>query len=497
MSRATVVVAGAGPTGLALTCGLVASGVAVRVFDRATGPADTSRAMALQPRGAEVLDRLGALGDLARRSIGVRRVDVHVERRPVATLRIGDPRISSMPGLLVSQAEVEAALRRRLTELGASVRWGTAVTGVEQDGTAVRVGLGDGTTVHADWLVGCDGAHSQVRRVAGIAFPGVARAEGFLLADAQANLPLRRDGVSVWLSSTGIFGAFPLPGEDVWRLMAPVPPGTTDDDPVLDLLADLLEERTGFTAARVQDALWTSRFGFHRRLAETYRRGRVLLAGDAAHVHSPLGGQGMNTGLGDAENLAWKLALVCGGQVDPALLDSYETERRPVATDVLASTSSATRLVLGESGPTRLVRDRVAVPLMNRAFVQRMIWAQASQLRVSYRGGPLGVSGTRPRLGWGPRPGDRVPDLACLRDDGTITRLHAELGTRWVLLTPDPSDGGTAVATRHLGPGAVSGLIPCTRQAADLMLVRPDAHLGWRGSAPDELDRWLTNVLRT
>ncbi len=498
----TVVVVGAGPTGLALACGLVADGVSVRVLDRAGGPARTSRALGLQPRGAEVLDRVGALGDLPARSIGIRQVAVHINGRRVASLRVGQrTKLVTRAGLLVSQAEIEAALRQRLAELGVQVEWAVELVGAEQDASGVTVGLGDGATARTEWVVGCDGAHSRVRKAAGIGFPGVPLVERFLLADVHADLPVPRDTVSVWLQGANLIGAFPLPGKDLWRLMAPAPEGAaspentvmpenTVDDDMVALLAGVLAQHSGLAASSVRGAEWTSSFRFHRRLAETYRRGRFLLAGDAAHIHSPFGGQGMNTGLGDAENLAWKLALVATGRAGPALLNSYEAERRPIATEVLAATSGMTRLILGDTAPARLVRDHVFVPLLNRPWIQRLIWEHASQLKISYRRGPL----ARQWFITGPRPGDRVPDLACRYADGRNTRLHAELGSHWVLLTPDELDACGTVARKHLG--AVTVLVPDGGPTHDVMLVRPDAHLGWRGaSAPDVLDRWLTGIL--
>lgn len=503
-ARTNVVVAGAGPTGLALACGLVGGGVPVRVLDKAGGPARTSRALGLQPRGAEVLDRLGALGDLPARSIGIGQVAVHVNGRQVASLRVGRrTKLVTRAGLLVSQAEIETALRQRLAELGVQVEWGTELVSAEQDASGVTVGLGNGATVRSEWLVGCDGAHSRVRKAAGIGFPGVPLVERFLLADVHADLPGPRDTVSVWLQGADLIGAFPLPGEDLWRLMAPAPEGTaapestatpesTVDEDIAALLARVLAQRSGLAVSSVRGAEWTSSFRFHRRLADTYRRGRMLLAGDAAHIHSPFGGQGMNTGLGDAENLAWKLALVATGRAQPALLDSYEAERRPVATEVLAATSGMTRLILGDTAPARLVRDHVVVPLLNRPWAQRLIWEHASQLKISYRRGPL----AQRTFTTGPRPGDRIPDLAYRHADGRNTRLHAELGSRWALLAPDGLDPCVTVARKRLGEDAVTVLVPSSGPARDVMLVRPDAHLGWRGgSAPDALDRWLASIL--
>lgn len=493
-----VLVVGAGPTGLALACGLLRCGVPVRVVDSAAGPATTSRALGLQPRGIEVLDRLGALDDLPGRSIAMRQVVVHIRGREIGRLAVGAPtRLVQRAGLVVSQAEIEGGLRRRLGQLGAAVEWGHGLHDVDlaETGTATTAAaLDDGEIVQASWVVGCDGAHSRVRKSAGIGFPGVPLVERFLIADVRAALPLARDSVAVWLDGEDMVAAFPLPGTDLWRLMAPAPEpsGETSPDAVLAQLTAMLALRSGINARTVEEALWTSTFRFHRRLADTYRTGRVLLAGDAAHIHSPFGGQGLNTGLGDAENLAWKLALVAGGRAAPALLDTYEAERRPIAQEVLASTSGMTRILLGGSRGARLMRDHVLVPLLNLPPVQRLIWEQASQLRISYHSGPLGGRSVRR-----PRPGDRVPDLACLRPDGDPTRLHAELGGGWVVLAADPAVRAQCAhaAAQRLGADAVTQLAPASEAPRDALLVRPDAHLAWRGTDPAAVRRWLTETL--
>jgi 4,5-epoxidase len=365
-----------------------------------------------------------------------------------------------------------------------------------QDDDGVTARLDGGETIRADWLIGCDGAHSRVRKEARVGFPGVPLIERFLIADVHADLPLDREAVSTWVRGDTMFALFPLPGADLWRILAPQPADVSDDlEPAarLALLLRMLTEQTGLSADLVTNCTWTSSFRIHRRLAATYRRGRMLLAGDAAHIHSPFGGQGMNTGLGDAENLAWKLALVATGRAGEDLLDTYEAERRPIATEVLGNTSSMTRAMLGAGTPARLLRDHVIVPLMNRPTVQRLITEASSQLKVTYRGGPLGVSHSRLRRG--PQPGDRIPDLACVRADGTATRLHAELGGHWaVLAEPGPAgDEAVRTARAHLGDDAVVLLRPLTGRRT--MLVRPDAHLACHGDA-QRLDRWLSSKLR-
>ncbi|MFG2335506.1 FAD-dependent monooxygenase [Streptomyces yangpuensis] len=497
MLSSAVVVVGAGPTGLTLACALRAAGVDVRVLDRASGPADTSRALGVQPRGAEVLDRVGALGDLPERSVSIGQVTTYVDGELLATLPVGRRTdLVTRPGLLVSQAEVEARLRSRLAALGTAVEWGCGVTDLRQQADRIVLNCGD-REVRAAWIVGCDGAHSRVRKAGGIGFPGVPLVERFLLADVTVRLPQPKHTVSVWLRGDSMLGAFPLPGGDVWRLMAPAPASETDAEVArpVDLLAELLATEAGVPRTLIREVHWESVFRIHRRLASAYRHGRVLLAGDAAHIHSPFGGQGMNTGLGDAENLAWKLALVTAGRAGSGLLDTYEAERRPVAREVLSSTSAMTGLVVGATPWARCLRDRVFVPLLNRPAVQRRIWEKSSQLTLTYRRGPLG-SARRARLG-GPHPGDRIPDRQCTRPDGTATRLYEELRGRWALLTPGSATSAwDEVARRHLGAGLDSRVVaPGDRR--DVLLLRPDGHLAWRGTSPQAMDRSLSRILMT
>jgi 2-polyprenyl-6-methoxyphenol hydroxylase-like FAD-dependent oxidoreductase len=498
-----VLITGAGPTGLSLACGLSEHGVSVRVVDKAPGPATTSRANILHARGVEVLDRLGALGDLPRRSVSALRVRFHVNGRLLATLRFGDTgQGGGRPALIVPQAEIEARLRRRLAELGGDVEWNTALADAEQDSDGVTAALGDGRAVRAGWLVGCDGAHSRVRKLAGIGFPGVPVAERFILADVHADWEADRSATAGWYHRDGLLFAMPMldaKGEVLWRLMADVPLAggeVLDEGEIIDSFRRLFPERAGVTDLQIRDAVWTSNFRIHRRLADDYRRGRILLAGDAAHIHSPTGGQGMLTGIGDAENLAWKLALVTRSKADGALLDSYKAERRPLAADVLSSTTASVRLQTGNGPLTRFLRDRVAVPLLDKPWVQRRLTFAASQLGVSYRRGPLAPR-TFP-FGRRLRPGDRVPDLECLRLDGVRTRLHAELGGRWALLAADDrADACVTAAQKRLGDYPVE-LALVDGGSGEVLLVRPDAHLAWRGrpGSVGKLERWLEGALR-
>ncbi|MEV0952851.1 FAD-dependent monooxygenase [Promicromonospora sp. NPDC050249] len=524
-----VLVVGAGPTGLALACGLRLQGVGVRVIDRLPAPATTSRANFVHVRGSEVLARLGALGDLPQRSVRAMRITTYLGDRPMMRIRFGDPGLrTAAPPMVVSQALVEGELRRRLAELGVTPEWGVSLTALTQDDDTVAAELDDGRTVRTRWLVGCDGTASAVRKAVGINAPGVRLSERFLLADLHLDWDMDRTGTSGWVHPTGMLGAMPMPDDegrgDLWRLIAYDPAsaeleqtadtsvaGTTGapraadaygrrsrltEEQILDRLRAILPERTG-RDVRVLDSEWLSEFTIHRRLADRYRRGRVLIAGDAAHAHAPFGGQGMLTGLGDAENLAWKLALVARGRASATLLDTYEAERRPLATDVLRGTANVTRVNVARSPVGRFMRDHVLIRLFNQPWVQRWVTFTTSQLWVSYRSGPLGVGRAErvaARLGRRICVGDRVPNLDCTRRDGTPTRLYAELGGRWALFVP-PS--GTAKAEPSAEPGDQPTRLTRTDGVAEAWLVRPDGHLAWRGADPASATPWLADLLRT
>jgi 4,5-epoxidase len=438
MDESNVLIVGAGPTGLTLACDLRSRGIAVQVIDKAACPATTSRALGLQPRGREILARLGALGDLPERAVQAYATNVRLRRRLLTKFIVRTERSQDASGpLLISQAEIEGQLRRRLAELGGEVHWDHEITAAIQDnrGVETRVRTSNGERViRTNWLVGCDGAHSAVRHLMRVDFEGRPFPETWILADVRlTEMDRGADEGTMWLHPDGMFGIVPLPG-GLWRIFAELP----REDPlakarnvaataqqgaspvaeaVLDRVRSLMRDRTGDAAMQISSCIWTSVFRFHRRIASSYRRQRLFLAGDAAHIHSALGGQGMNTGIGDAFNLGWKLACAIRGNASERLLDTYQAERRPVAANVVRQTSRAWNVLIGRTVLHRLFRDHLMLPVLRQPTIQRRWIETGSQLGVTYRGGPLAETTLGVRL-WSfmrraPLAGDRAPNVVC------------------------------------------------------------------------------------
>ena len=347
-----VLVVGAGPTGLTLAAQLHAHGARTRIVDRQHDRVHESRALAIQPRTLEVLRGLGVAQTLVERGNHAVHLQMHTGSHAVA-LRLFDVGLddTAYPFLLfLSQAETEAVLGEHLTAGGVAVERGVELTGVHADQDdqelvcTLRHDHGGAERVRARYLVGCDGAHSTVRHLAGIPFRGAPYPRTFVLADLEVDGGLEPGSVHVFTGAPGILFCFPLGRPATWRMIGMRPPASghdgSQDDPGAPSLGDLQAVVDGFTRGRLRlrDPAWLTYFRLHHRHAARYRSGRVFLAGDAAHVHSPAGAQGMNTGIQDACNLASKLALTASGVADPALLDSYQAERWPVGRQVLRFT---------------------------------------------------------------------------------------------------------------------------------------------------------------
>ncbi|WP_406855238.1 FAD-dependent monooxygenase [Alsobacter sp. KACC 23698] len=351
-----IVIVGAGPSGLALGAELHRLGRRPRILDRQAAGANTSRAAVVHARTLEVLEPLGVSAELL--AEGVKVPVFRIRDRDAVLAEIGFAGIPSPYNftLMCPQNVTEKHLLARLEALGGRVERPVEAAGIEAGGDGVRLrvrkGAGD-EPVETRWLVGCDGGHSVVREQAGIAFEGAAYAQSFLLADVRMDWPLDREEVSLFFSPDGLVVVAPLPGGH-FRIVATV--DEAPHDPPQSLFEDLLRRRGPTSAGRITETVWTSRFRIQHKVARSPRQGRVLLCGDAAHVHSPAGGQGMNTGIQDAISLAGVLDRVLGGEPE-ALLDDWARRRHAVAEDVVATTDRLTRLATMKSGVGRSVRN--------------------------------------------------------------------------------------------------------------------------------------------
>jgi 2-polyprenyl-6-methoxyphenol hydroxylase-like FAD-dependent oxidoreductase len=336
-----VLVVGAGPSGLTLAASLVKNGVATTVVDAQPAGANTSRAAVVNARTLEVLDDLDVSRRLVKEGIQAPRFTIRDGRRTLIPVDFSVLPTDYPYSLMVPQATTERLLLDRLTELGGTVIRPKTLTSVTQDADGVTATFDDGDVIRARYVVGADGIHSTVREQADIGFEGGAYHESFTLADVRLRGEAPADEVILFWAKAGLTVVAPLPG-NIFRIVAPVP--DAPEEPSAEFIQQILDER-GLGAGRmvVTEVIWGSRFRIHHRVADTYRAGRLLLAGDAAHVHSPAGGQGMNLGIQDGVELADALAAVLGGAPD-SVLDEYSAARRPIAQQVVEMTDRLTRL---------------------------------------------------------------------------------------------------------------------------------------------------------
>jgi 2-polyprenyl-6-methoxyphenol hydroxylase-like FAD-dependent oxidoreductase len=503
-----VLVVGAGPTGLALAASLCRHGIRPRIVDANADRAHESRALGVQPRTLEVLDAFGLAEPLAARGNPGLRLTMHAGGRVVTALPLFDLAMADTAHpylLVVSQAVTEQVLIHHLVERGVQVqRRVELIDLVERPGyveCTLRRPDGGVERLTARYAVGCDGGNSTVRAKAGIPFSGGDYPQSFALADLAVD-GLTPDSLHAYVADDGLLLFFPLGDPAPWRLITMRPAGGWPDAPAGDRtrLADLqaAADRRAGPGLRLRDPVWISDFRLRHRHAARYRSGRLFLAGDAAHVHSPVGAQGMNTGIQDAVNLGWKLAYVLQGAAAPALLDSYDAERRPVGRAVVRLTDRGYAAVTSDAAVPRLVRRRVVprlAPLLLRLRRPRALGFRAiGELSISYRRSPA-VADAGPGR-WGTvRAGDRLPDVVA-RIDGEPRRLHHMLRTPGlhVLLCPESADWDqSALAGLHRAYG---GLLTAHRADAHRLidgrvrepvhyLVRPDGHIAYRGPGTD------------
>ncbi|TDW24364.1 FAD-dependent monooxygenase [Kribbella kalugense] len=460
-----VLIVGAGPAGLTLAASLRQLGVDFVLIDRNTSVQPGSKAAAVQPRTLEYLERIGVSDTLV--ATGVRSPGFSLHDRERTLLRATFAELDTpFPYVsLVSQQTTEEHLLRRLLELGGTVHRDHRFIGFSTDfpGVSVTVAGPDGAlqAISARYLVGCDGVRSAVRTAAGIGFPGQAHEQLFTIADVRlsaAGQELVAHDTTFFLSGAGMLLFSPLAGEQ-YRVVSPAPPGQTEPTP--SDVQRLLTERG--PQATVTEVIRASTYRVQERVAEQFRNGPVLLVGDAAHTHSPAGAQGMNTGIQDAGNLAWKLHAVLTGAAGDELLDSYHAERHPVAAEMVAFTALFAKMASVRDPVAARLRNGVLAAAASAPGATDWIATKLSELDVSYANGPA----------CGLRVGDRVPPTVVPGRD-----------LRWTLAVPETED--LPQQRRNLGVRHVPDL-------DEALLVRPDGYLFACGKPTELLDHLPTS----
>lgn len=490
-----VLIVGAGPTGLAAACEAVRHGLTVRIVDRAAQRSTFSRALVVHARTLEVFSAMGVSDAILAAGTRFAALNAHAGRRRRAVrldllgLPWGDTEFPFW--LSIPQHSTESVLQAHLSSLGTEVEWAVTAEDVRdrEDRVETRLRRSDGGVelVRSNWVIGCDGGRSLVRQRAGLRLNRTDAAATFVLADVKTTARLTQDEGYVFLHPQGLLLIVPMPEPGRWRIIAHVAK-RTPGAPAVDaaFLDELIRHRAGIDFGS-HDITWQSHFDLSHGVADHYRRGRVFIAGDAAHVHSPVGGQGLNTGLQDAHNLLWKLGLAA--RLEPAaadvLLDSYEAERRPVAAAMVTATARVTRALTRRG--IRLVLGAVGPVMLGRARVQARFGRQVGMLDLGYSGSPL-VHDAPPVAGRR-MPNPRLPGGS---------RLHHRLdpvGHTWVVsgvrVTSDPDSADPqwhGLPVVSLSGDAldesVDGRLP------PVILVRPDRYVAAAAdSAPAAWDQ--------
>ena len=502
-----VLIVGAGPTGLMLANQLARRGVKPIIIDRHSGPAQQSRAMAVQARTMEIYSKMGIIEKAL--ALGARgtAANMWANGRWTARVPIGDIGQSMSPFpfvLMLGQDQNEHIMGDKLGEYGIAIEWNTELIALEQhpDHVDATIKGPDGTTrmIKAAWVAGCDGSRSPVRELSGIKFPGAPYEQTFFVADTEATGSMRPGELNVYLWRDGFHLFFPMRGKDGWRVIGILPKHLRQrDDLTFEEVVPAIQQEAG-TNLSFKACHWFSTYRIHHRAAERFRDRRCFLLGDAAHIHSPAGAQGMNTGLQDAYNLAWKLALVVQGRADPTLLDSYEQERIPVAQRLLQTTDRAFQLIVSDGWLGGLFRTRILAKVAARAMtferVRQIAFRTISQIGISYPKSSM----SRTLVGLpkdAPAAGDRFPWMHLkMRENSLPEDLFEYLDdTQFNLLVI----GQPTLAAGALGDlGNLGDLVRVHTIAADhgnrlelartkvphpsFYLLRPDGHVGLCGT---------------
>lgn len=496
-----VLVIGAGPTGLMLANQLVTRDVRVLIVDKHSGPAQQTRAMAVHARTLEIYSKLGIAEQslaLGRRGNGA---NMWTAGKRMARIPLGDigKTLSPFPYvLMLGQDDNERILGERLNQQGVSVQWNTELIALSQmaDGVDATLQLPDGSqrNISAAYIAGCDGGHSAVREFCGIKFPGAPYEHVFFVADTEAIGDMVPDELNVYLWRDGFHLFFPMAGKDRWRVIGILPERLRgDDDVAFDALSPAIQQEVSVNL-EFKACSWFSTYRIAHRAADKFRDKRCFLLGDAAHIHSPMGGQGMNTGLQDAYNLAWKLAMVIKGKASEKLLDTYEAERLPVAQRLLRTTDRAFNMLVSNHWLAGVFRTRILTKIAAFAMtfdrVKQLAFRTVSQTGIHYRQSPLSqtLAGHAPNA---PKAGDRFPWLQLkFQTNGLVEDIFQKMDDLHFHLIVIGQQAPEQIHT--LNDSVITHVIPedaHNTQAlvkvgvtgAVFYLVRPDGHIGLVG----------------
>lgn len=483
---AAVLVVGAGPVGLTMAAELARYGVPVRLIDRSPEPTMTSKALVVWGRTLELMDRMGCTAGFLDAGLKARGAVFRSGGRDLAHVDFDNIPSPYNFGCMVPQSETERLLTAHLEGFGVKVERRVELKSFQAGENSVRCRLADARgreeELDTPWLIGCDGAHSTVRNALGLPFEGYATDDNWILADVrlEGESGPPADRLAIFLHADGPFVTFPIPGgrTRVVATTGKAEPGHGRPEPTLAEVQTLIDTRAG-GGFRAADPVWLSHFRINERKLAEYRRGRVFLAGDASHVHSPAGGQGMNTGMQDAINLAWKLAMVQRKLAAPTLLDSYSPERSAVGDMVLRNAGRLTDMGTLSNPVAQVVRNAALHLFLGVPAVQGKMVAAMSETDIAYGNSPLSC---------GSHGGDRLPP-----GDYAGPPPGAGRDPRFVLFTKDAAEGRRLTACY---PGLIEAALRVSPDSDALRIVRPDAYLGFVGKHDDwaEASRYLARL---
>jgi 2-polyprenyl-6-methoxyphenol hydroxylase-like FAD-dependent oxidoreductase len=471
-ARVNVLIAGAGPVGLTLANELTRYGISIRIVDKTAERTDKSKALVLWSRSLELFDHAGYVEPFLAAGMPAHGAQMSNGKDVIARVSLDDIDSPYPYALMIPQSETERILEERLQKQGVRVERTVALESFVDQAAEVRAVLrktsGESETLTADWLVGCDGAHSAVRHGLGFTFDGTTQPSDWYLADGMVSGLDPQDRLHIFWHKDGILAFFPI-GGGRWRVIADLGPAQEDGhhaDPTLQEVQSLITLR-GTDGIVIKDPYWLAAFRINERKVSKYGSGRVFLVGDAAHIHSPAGGQGMNTGMQDAFNLAWKLSLVIGGACKPSLLDSYSIERSAVGDMVLRNAGRLTDAAILRNPILQGLRNTLVKFALGFPQLGHRVGDLLAELNIGYPKSPLTVEGAhRPH---GVQAGSRWPE-----------RLPSDPGkARFTAIGPADAVADLAAKFPQLVQGtAVAG-------TADLRLIRPDGYVGFAGAASD------------